>query len=156
MNAARCTEPAKTLGHIGLTRTPLLKVSRENRLITTWPLLNKYCAYRYNYKGVFNASQAVLKRKHCGLVQLQPKIQPILPLLYDICASQSGLSCKEEKKELKAKRLCMCAPSLAALKRLVSTSCCSNSLTNRRKANRQSVGLERLPLRASPRICLRL
>lgn len=63
MNAARCTEPAKTLGHIGLTRTPLLKLSRENRLITTWPLLNKYCAYRYNYKGVFDALQAVLKRK---------------------------------------------------------------------------------------------
>lgn len=153
MNAACCTEPAKTLGHIGLTRTPLLKVSRESGLITTWPLL-KYSAYRYNYLGVIDASQAVLKRNDGGLVQLQPKIQPILPLLYDICASQSGLSCKGEKKELKPKRLCTCVPPLAALKRLVSTSCCSNSLTNRRKANRQSVGLERLPLRASPRICL--
>lgn len=91
MNAACCTEPAKTLGHIGLTRTPLLKLSREKGLITTWPLLNKYCAYRYNYKGVFDASKAVLKRNDGGLVELQPKIQPILPLLYDICASQSGL-----------------------------------------------------------------
>lgn len=115
MNAACCTEPAKTLGHIGLTRTPLLKLSRENGLITTWPLLNKCSAYRCNYQGVIDASQAVLKRNDGGLVQLQPKMQPILPLLYDICASQSGLSCKEEKKELKRKRLCMCVPPLAAL-----------------------------------------
>lgn len=104
MNAARCAEPAKTLGRVGLTRAPPLKLSRESGLITTWPLLNKYCAYRCNYKGAIDASQAVLKRKDGGLVQLQPKVQPVLPLLHDICASQSGSACKEE---LKRKRLCV-------------------------------------------------